>query len=208
VKRFILIFSLLFMQNNSPASETENLNEYRIATAMYSIVQSTRKIYTAEISDKLFQDGTGSLLEYKSHKGFVPLPIQIIQKIGKDLSRSTGGNISIALKSKYFVNEINRLEGNERQAWDYLERQQNSTKNIANMTWKPYSYIDKNDSGDSLVFIAADIATEESCVSCHETQEHMASVKYNRKKYGVIGKPNLKLWHMLGIVKISVKLKK
>ena len=208
MKRFILIFPLLFMQNDLHANETEDLNEYRIAAAIYSIVQSMRKIYTAEISNKLFKDGTGSLLDYKTHKGFVPLPVQMIQKIGKDLSGSTGGNINIALKSKYFVNEKNRLEGNERQAWDYFEKQQNSTKNIVNMTWKPYSYIVKNNDGDSLVYIAADIATEKSCVSCHETQEHMASVKYNRKKYGVIGKPKLKLWHMLGIVKISVKLKK
>lgn len=207
MKRLILISVLLFVQASVNAKDLKALDEYRIANAIQSIIQSTRKIYTSEVSDKLFQDGTGSLLEYRHHRGFVPLPVQIIQEIGKDLSISTGGNISIELKSKYFINEKNRLVGRGKKAWVYLEKQQKSAKNVKNIIWKPYTYINKTGNGDYLIYIVPDLATEQSCVACHITQEHLASVKFARKQYGVIGEPNLKLWHMVGILKIMVKIR-
>ena len=206
MKHLILISIILFMQATVYAKDVKALGEYRVANAIHSIIQSTRKIYTSEISDKLLQDGTGSLLEYRHQKGFVPLPVQVIQQIGKDLSKSTGGNISIELKSKYFVNEKNRLIGREAEAWTYLEKQQNSAKNLKNMTWKPYVYINNAVDRDYLIYIVPDLATEYACIACHKSQENTASVKYAREQHGITGEPILKLWHMLGILKVMVAI--
>lgn len=207
MKRLILISVVLFMQATVYAKDVKVLGEYRVANAIHSIIQSTRKIYTSEISDKLLQDGTGSLLGYRHQKGFVPLPVQVIQQIGRDLSKSTGGDISIALKSKYFVNEKNRLIGKEKEAWVYLEKQQNSARNLKNKIWRPYAYINNAIDRDYLVYIVPDLATEQSCVACHKTQEHLASVKYAREQHGITGEPILKLWHMVGILKVTVKIR-
>lgn len=188
------------------AKDLTDNREYHVANAIHQVLQATRKTYTAKVSDKLFKDGTGSLLDYKSHKGFVPLPLQIAQSIAKEVHRKTDGNISIEFKSRYFVNEENRLIGKENAAWDFLFQQQQEAEDVRKINWQPFSYLEEQQQGNQLVYIAPDLASDQSCISCHTAQEHINAVSHKRKRHNVEDKPILKLWHMIGLVKITVKV--
>ncbi len=209
MERKLILFLLLLIQFPLGSEELESLPEVRIASVVKSLLVSTRKVYTEEVSNKLFKDGTGSIKEYKHSRGFAPLPVQLIKGIGLDLSYESQSDINIQLKSKYFVNEDNRLiDSHERAAWEFLEQQQSSAENVVEMNWKPYLYISNKQGVDYLTYISSDIATTKQCVSCHEVQELNKSVQYARQQHGVVDKPILKRWHMIGIYKIEVKIER
>lgn len=208
MERKLILILLVTIQFPLGSQELETLPEVRIASSMKDLLVSTRKIYTEEVSNKLFQDGTGSIKEYAHHKGFAPLPAQLIKGIGQDMSRESHNEIIIHLKSKYFVNEESRLiDRHEKAAWEFLQEQQNAATNVETMNWKPYLYIGTKEGVEYLTYISSDIATTAQCVSCHEVQELNASVQYARKQYGITDKPILKQWHMIGIYKIEIKIK-
>jgi len=157
----------------------------------------------------LFEDGTGAVFEYQNHKGFVPLPVQLIQNIAKQLSVKTNNEINIKLKSKYFINENNRLiDYEDNSAWTFFEKQQTESLNALDLQWKPYVYRSKIAQDDYLVYMAPDIASDASCVSCHVSYEYRAENIKARKVYGVAGQPILKLGHMIGMLEIKIKIKK
>ena len=208
MERKLIILLLFFIQFPLCSQELESLPEVRIASSVKDLLVSTRKIYTMEVTNKLFKDGTGSIKEYKHQRGFAPLPAQLIKGIGQDMIHESKDEVIIQLKSKYFVSEEGRLvDDNEKAAWDFLLQQQNTATNVEGMNWEPYLYISNKQGVDYLTYISSDIATTKQCVSCHEIQELNASVQYARKQHGITDKPTLKRWHMIGIFKIEVKLK-
>ncbi|AQS38262.1 Protein of unknown function (DUF3365) [Shewanella psychrophila] len=208
MKQELILLLLVVFLSPAYSQEMDDLPEVRIADAIKDILISTRKVYTSEVSNKLFEDGTGSIKDYAHYKGFAPLPAQLIKEIGKELNRESQNEIIIHLKSKYFVNEESRLvDSQERAGWTFLMEQQNAATNVKEMRWQPYLYISDKNGVDYLTYMSADTATSEQCVSCHEVQELNASVQYARKQHGIMDKPVLKRWHMIGIYKIEIKLK-
>ncbi len=100
---------LLAAPGYAATAELERLDEFRIARAVERMVAATRKIYTAEVARKLTADGYGADADYHDIRGHVPLPVRFVHMIADEFYQINDKEISVALKSKYFINPENRL---------------------------------------------------------------------------------------------------
>ncbi len=198
---------LLAAPGYAATAELERLDEFRIARAVERMVAATRKIYTAEVARKLTADGYGADADYHDIRGHVPLPVRFVHMIADEFYQINDKEISVALKSKYFINPENRLvTDKDKEAWSYFEELQKTPKGMQKVHSTPYLYRESSFLGDYLVYVGADLGTDQGCVNCHSRNEYEKSVAERRKEYGVKGQPILKLDYMMGLVVIRVQI--
>jgi uncharacterized protein DUF3365 len=151
-----------------------------VAEYVYAIIQADRTLYTTHVVERMEELGKVVAAEQWKKQGALPLPVQMLLMAGEEIE-GQGVNLRIRLASLWPINKANGPADDFERAG--LERVSKEPK-------RPYAGIITQDGKRFFKAIYADRAVTQACVTCHNG--HVFS-----------GKPNLKLYDVMGGIVIS-----
>jgi diguanylate cyclase (GGDEF)-like protein len=169
---------------------------------------ASRSVYAAEVAAKLVRDGTGPHAESQFNRGFVPLPAQFLKLVGREASTKSDDLYRYMPVSKWNLEPTQGLRsGFQRWAWSQLEAQDRSDP-TGPIAWQPVWRFETVDDVKTLLYLRADPAAAESCVSCHNALERSDEIVQRRKASGVPVGKEWKLNQLMGAIQVEIPLDK
>ena len=151
-----------------------------VAQYVYAIVQADRTLYTTHVVERMEDLGKAVATEQWKAQGGLPLPAQMLLMAAEEIA-GQGVNLRIRLASLWPINKANGpVDDFDRVG---LERVTKEPK-------RPYTGIITQEGKRVFKAIYADRAVTQACVECHN-------------RYVVSGKPDLKLYDVMGGIIIS-----
>jgi hypothetical protein len=184
---FTLVSILTFILIEKSHKELIEKDAVRIADIVSTQVLADRAIYTRELVGKLTKDGTGAHLESAAKSGFIMLPAQFVRMVSQTVAKTSGKLYAYFLKSKWNLNvEQGLADDFDKWAWGQLEEQESSFKKQgtdpkeSGYPWKPIYRFETHDGKANLVYLRADPASAQACVTCHNNLEPTEKVRTMR----------------------------
>ncbi|HKC96271.1 MAG TPA: DUF3365 domain-containing protein [Nitrospira sp.] len=151
-----------------------------VAQYVYAIIQADRTLYTTHVVERMEDLGKAVATEEWKAQGGLPLPAQMLLMAAEEIA-GQGMNLRIRLASLWPINKANGpVDDFDRVG---LER-------VAKEPKRPYTGIITQEGKRVFKAIYADRAVTQACVECHN-------------RHAVNGKPNLKLYDVMGGIIIS-----
>ncbi len=177
-----------------------------VAEVVARSAASARSVYTAQIVEKLRQDGFGAHPEFESRPGYVPLPAQFLKMFGRQVSEENGGLFSYKPVSKWNLEPSQYLTDDfQRWAWPQLEVQDQKAP-AGPLNWQPVWRIEDVNGAKILRYLRADPASANSCVACHNAQEALTEIRERRLRQGVAPGKQWRLHQLLGAIDVTIPL--
>ena len=172
--------------------ETQTL---RVADILSEQIKADRAVYTNDVVSKLKADGSGAAQDFESKLGYIMLPAQFARKVSLHVNKNQSYRYSLV--SEWNINPEQAIESDfDHWAWEKLKKQQDAFKArsrrldpVKGYPWKP-SYRFETVNGESVLrYMAADPASGQSCISCHNGLEQTPQIKsYRVSQSAAIGK--------------------
>jgi len=179
-----------------------------VAEVVARAAASARSVYTAQIVEKLRQDGYGAHPEFDSRPGFVPLPAQFLKMFGRQVSEENGGLFRYKPVSRWNLEPSQGLTDDfQRWAWPQLEVQDLPAP-AGPIDWRPVWRIEDQNGTKTLRYLRADPASANSCVACHNAEEALADIRTRRVEQGVAPGKQWRLHQLLGAIDVTIPLDK
>ncbi|MEQ6341711.1 MAG: GGDEF domain-containing protein [Gammaproteobacteria bacterium] len=213
IRTFILLaasFALMGMLATFLIRDTADYFIERQAVAVADIVvtlsKTARSIYSKAVVKKLQEDGTGSSVDYVHKPGFIPLPAQFLKLLGQASTKDTARLFRYKPVSKWNLEPTQGLDDDFlRWAWPRLEAQ-DLKKPVRPIAWTPVWRIEQQNGEKVLRYLAADPASNQLCVDCHNGYESSSDIITQRKLARVAPGKQWKLHQLLGALSVTVPL--
>jgi len=203
---FILVGTLAIFVIRDTANFFVEKQAEEVAVIVGTFAKTARSVYSKEVIGKLRKDELGASVDYKAHKGFVPIPAQYLKMLGKETTEKTADLYQYKPVSRWNIEPTQGLYNDFVQwAWPQLEAQDmpNPTGPI---NWKPVSRVEVLGQQKVMRFLVADSAIGMGCVNCHNSYESRPEVIELRKKAGVPVGKQWKQHQLLGALEIIIPL--
>lgn len=190
------------------AAVTNTVEHQAVAIADIVASQATtaRSVYASEIADKLRQDGFGPSVDSDSRPGHVPIPAQFLKLVGRATSDKADKLYEYKPVSKWNLEATQGLTDDFlKWAWPQLESQDKAHADKP-ITWTPVYRFEEQNGQRVLRYLAADPASQVSCVLCHNAYERMPDVLARRVSDGTVSGKQWGLNQLLGALSITIPL--
>ena len=157
-----------------------------VAEVVVKHAGAVRSVYSESIVDKLKTDGTGFAdVNFHGISGAIPLPTQFLNDVADRASADSDDLYKYQAVSKWNLALGQGLTTDFlRSAWEELEQQDRNNPNEA-IDWRASHQVLEKDGNQSLYYLKADPAVDESCVSCHNAYEVTPDIMARRTQQGV-----------------------
>jgi len=177
-----------------------------VAKIVDTFAKTARSVYGKEIISKLKEDGYGAHVNSEVHLGYIPIPAQFLKQLGQATKENTADLFHYRPVSRWNIEPTQGLSNDFlKWAWPQLELQ-DQVNPTGPIDWQPIYRIEKVNGVNVMRYLAADPATSQSCVVCHNRYENTPEVLKIRMQ---AGEPEGKLWsqhQLLGALEITIPL--
>ncbi|MEW5756612.1 MAG: diguanylate cyclase [Pseudomonadota bacterium] len=180
-----------------------------VAEMVVTLSKTARSVYSQEVVKKLQKDGTGSNVDFEHMPGYIPIPAQFLKLLGQASTKNTSHLFQYRPVSKWNLEPTQGLTDDFlRWAWPQLESQDQAQPDKP-IDWKPVWRIETQADGTkALRYLAADPASSQLCVDCHNSYERTEAVVARRQADQI---PTGKEWQMnqlMGALSVTVPLER
>jgi diguanylate cyclase (GGDEF)-like protein/PAS domain S-box-containing protein len=190
------------------AAVTNTIEHQAVAIADIVASQATtaRSVYASQIAEKLRLDGYGPSVDSDKRPGHVPIPAQFLKLVGRASSDNADRLYQYKPVSKWNLEATQGLTDDFlRWAWPQLESQDrdHSDRPIA---WVPVYRFEEQNGQRVLRYLAADPASQQSCVQCHNAYEQLPETLARRASDGTEIQKQWGMNQLLGALSITIPL--
>lgn len=180
-----------------------------VAEMVVTLSKTARSVYANEVVKKLQKDGTGANVDFDHHTGYVPIPAQFLKLLGQASTKDTAHLFQYRPVSKWNLEPTQGLNDDFLGwAWPQLESQDQPQPQKA-IDWKPVWRIETQASGAKVLrYLAADPASTQLCVDCHNAYEKAADVIARRHADHIPTGKEWKQHQLLGALSVTVPLER
>jgi diguanylate cyclase (GGDEF)-like protein len=178
-----------------------------VAKIVTKHANASRSIYSNNVVQKIKADGAGFVdIDFHSKVGGIPLPAQFLKNVAQKASDDSDGLYEYRAVSKWNLAPGQSLD-NEflRTAWSKLEKQDLAKNNQA-INWQSSHTITTKDGNETLMYLAADPATSESCIGCHNAYENTPEIIQRRIEQGLTPGKQWQKNQLLGAFYVQIPL--
>ena len=181
----------------------------RIAEIVATQVVSDRAEYTQALVGKLVKDGAGAAQDSAGRPGYIPLPAQFVRNVAARVAGKAGGLYSYSLVSLWNLNPAQGLKDDfDRWAWKQLEEQDQTFAQTpapaAGYPWKAVYRFENVNGEEKLVYMKADPAAAQACVTCHNQYEQRPEWIATRQSAGVAPGKTWRLHQLMGALRVEI----
>ena len=178
-----------------------------VAEIVVKHASAVRSVYSESVVKKLKSDGTGFAdINFHETAGAVPLPAQFIKNVAGKASADSDGLYKYRAVSKWNLAESQSLSSDFlKSAWSKLEAQDNPNPQKAS-DWKSSHAIQEANGTQTLLYMKADPAVSDVCVSCHNTYENTPEIIERRIEQGIPLGKQWKKHQLLGAFFVEIPL--
>ena len=178
----------------------------RIAEIVATQTSAARSTYSAMAVKKLQNDGTGAHTDSATRPGFIPLPAQFLRSMSEQTRSIEDPMYTFKPVSEWnLVEEQGIRDDFQRWAWNKLKLQ-DKTNPGEPIDWQPVWRVDTINGSPVLRFMAADPASSDTCVSCHNRLELQPEIMQRRIDSGIEPGHQWKKHELLGAFEVDIPL--
>lgn len=190
------------------AAVTNTVEHQAVAIADIVASQATtaRSVYASQIAEKLRLDGFGPSVDSDKRPGHVPIPAQFLKLVGRASSDNADRLYQYKPVSKWNLEATQGLTDDFlRWAWPQLESQDKAHADKP-VTWTPIYRFEEQNGQRVLRYLAADPASQMSCVQCHNAYEQLPETVARRVSDGTETQKQWNMNQLLGALSITIPL--
>lgn len=177
-----------------------------IADIVASQATTARSVYASQIAEKLRKDGFGPSVDSEHQRGHVPIPAQFLKLVGRASSENADKLYEYKPISKWNLEASQGLSDDFlKWAWPQLETQDKAQADKP-IAWTPIYRFEEQNGQRVLRYLAADPASQASCVTCHNVYERTPEVLALRVRDGVATGKQWGMNQLLGALSITIPL--
>lgn len=203
---FVVIGALAVYVLKGTATYFVERQAVEVAHMVVTLAKSARSVYADEVVKKLKADGVGAKVDYPDHKGYVPIPAQFLKLLGQASSKNTSDLFHYKPVSKWNLEPTQGLDDAFlKWSWPQLEAQDNASP-TGPIKWNPVWRIEEDGGKKVLRYLAADPASTQLCVDCHNAAEVSPTVIALRKANEIPLGKQFKQNQLMGALSVTVPL--
>ena len=178
-----------------------------VAEIVVKHASAVRSVYGKSVVSKLKSDGVGFAdIDYHKISGAVPLPAQFIKQVAGKASEDADGLYQYRAVSKWNLAASQDLSSDFlKSAWEKLEKQDHLNPAKA-IDWQSSHAILNKNGNETLLFMKADPAVSDSCVSCHSAYELRPEIIERRISQGTLPGKQWTKHQLLGAFFVQIPL--
>ncbi|MDC3379319.1 methyl-accepting chemotaxis protein [Planctomycetota bacterium] len=193
-----------------------------IAATVNEQVRAARAVYTRDVVGKLIQDLPDDVhpsSDFHDVDGGVPLPAVFVQTVGQRVEQGAVSPATYSLISLWNINRSRGVTpGFAEDGFQALLAQEDALRAksggsderyqalLAEWQWEPYVRVSEVDGRTTLQYLAADPASAQACVSCHNDIENDPEIQAYRTTQGI---HEVKQWQrneLMGALAVDVPI--
>ena len=205
---FLLAVVVAYFVVADAVNKTIESQAVTVAEIVATHATSARSVYALKVAEKLKHDGFGPHVNSGQMPGYVPIPAEFLKMIGEASAANTADLFHYKPVSQWNLEPSQGINDDFLNwAWPQLEKQ--DLPNPAGpISWKPVWRFDLVNGKKVLRYLAADAASQLSCVECHNAYEAKPEIIARRKASGNAPGKQWRLHQLLGALAVTIPLDK